>query len=317
MQAVPVETLPVAEFTTWVPSSARIENYLWMTPSPGISEYMGHRRFAKLDEIKYTIENKEFDGSISVPTRDVEDDLVGGYPMRFNELGTKAERFPERWILQTLANGDSNLGFDGTNFFATAHTQGTGNSTLPSPFTGGLNLLTYTSANTADGITGKAIFMVANSGSGPVKPILYQRRKGPAFETDAGSPASMKAKQADYWIDLEAAALYGYWWDAIMVKTVNTPSILDIQTIIDQVIKQFLSFALPAALASDPPMYIHQGLDMTKKIGMCVTGVSLSQLVWHVLNEDRIGISVAGSTAGITRNIYQGRWSQISSAYIV
>jgi len=316
MQAVPERELETGDFVTTVPSSARIENYTWMTPSPGISEYTGRRRLAKLDQTKYTIENKEFDGSISVPTRDIEDDLVGGYPLRFNELGVKAARFPERWIYQKLSQGASLPCFDGSNYFATAHNQGLGNSTLPSPFTGGVNNLTYTSAFSADGITGKVVFMMANKRSGPVKPILYQRRKGPVLGTNAGTPQSSFEKQANYWVDLEAEALFGYWWDAILVNTVNTCSLTDMFTIIDLVIKQFLGFQLPASLPSDPPLYVHQGIDLTDRLGVCISGVQNAQLLFHALNEERVGVSVAGSTAGITQNVYRGRFKLLSSAYI-
>lgn len=326
MQTVPVEKLPVNDFVTWVDSTARIENYLWMTPSPGISEYIGRRRLAKLDQTKYTIENKEFDGSISVSTRDIDDDLVGGYPLRFNELGAKAERFPERWIYQKLAAGNSTVGFDGSNYFAYTHTWGAVDSalTVPAPFTqngsNGValtgNRLTYTSANSSDGAAYKAIFLIVNQGSGPIKPILYQRRKGPKLGNDAGTPQSQKAKQADYWVDLEAEALYGYWWDSFLVETVNTPNLTDVFTIIDMVIKAFLSFQLPNALPSDPPMYTHQGLDLTTQLGVCLVSPGLAQLFWHALNEERIGVSVAGSTSGLTQNIYRGRFKLISSGYI-
>jgi phage major head subunit gpT-like protein len=317
MQVVPVNQLPVDKFVTWVPSTARIETYLWMTPSPGISEYVGRRRLAKLDQAKLLIENKEFDGSISVPVRDIEDDLVGGYPLRFNELGVKAARFPERWIYQKLANGANVNTIDNTNYFATAHNWGGGNSTLPSPFTGGLNDLTYTSANTSDGVTAKSVFMMANPGSGPIKPMLYQNRKPPKIGTDAGTPASMKAKQADYWVDLEAEALFGYWWDAVIVNWVNTPNLTDVFTVIDQVIKQFLSFYLPAALPSDPNMYVHQGIDMNSKLGTVVVSNSLARLFAHALGEERFGVSVAGSTSGLTNNIFFGSWDLLASGYMI
>jgi len=320
MLAVPVEKLDVNSFVTWIPSTARVETQLWMTPSPGISEYVGRRRLAKLDQIKLLVENKEFDGGLSVPTRDVEDDLVGGYPIRFNELGAKASRFPERWIYQKLANGASMTSIDGTNFFATSHNWGgTLITTLPSPFTGGWNDLTYTSAATSDGLTFKSVFMIVNETSGPVKPMLYQRRKGPDLGTDAGTPASKKAKQADYWVDLEAEAFPGWWWSAILVNWVNTPNLQDVFTVIDQVVKMFLGFQLPVSLPSDPPIYVHQGIDMSpgKSLGTVIVSPGLSQLFVHALYEDRVGVSVAGSTSGITNNIYLGRWKLLSTGYMV
>ena len=317
LQAVPENELPVKDFCELVPSTARIENYDWITPPPGISEYAGYRRYAQLSSIPYRIENREFDAALVIPLRDIEDDRIGGWPMRFQQLGTIAARFPERWIYQTLANGDGNLCFDGTNFFATSHNQGGGGlSVLPSGFTGGANDLTFTSTNSSDGATGKAVFMIDNPGSGPVKPIIYQRRKEAKLSTDSGTPESDIAKKVRYVIDLEAASLYGYWWDAILVNFVNTPSVTDIQTVLDVVMQQFQSFTLPRSLPSDPNLYVHQAIDLSKSVGTCVSGTLTAMLLAHVLGDARVGVSVAGATSGIANNIYYNRFKLLASAYM-
>jgi phage major head subunit gpT-like protein len=317
MQYLPAEQLPVAKFTTFVPSTARIESYNWMTPSPGIAEYIGRRRLAKIDQIKYVVENREFDASMSVPTRDIEDDQVGGYAMRFQELGAKAEQFPEQWIMRKLAAGGSTTGFDGSNFFSSTHNFGSGRTSgLPTNFGGGLNALTYTAQGSSDAATYKVVFLVANPKSGPVKPVLYQKRKPPQVGTDAGTPQSMKAKQADYWVDLEGEALFGYWWDAILVTVTNTPNLTDIFAIIDAVIVQFQTFTLPVAAAGDPAIYTHQNMTLTERVGVVVTSPGLSMLFAHALNEDRVGVSVGGSSGGITSNIYRNTWELISTGYM-
>ena len=46
-------------------------------------------------------------------------------------------------------------------------------------------------------------------------------------------------------------------------------------------------------------------------------GIGLAMLMAHALLEPRIGVSVAGSTAGITDNIYRGRFSLMSTGYMV
>lgn len=313
MQAVPEREPPWKRFTLVLPSTARTENYAWMTPSPGISRYLGHRRYANLDQIKYSVPNLEFDGSISVSLRDVEDDQIGGYPIRFKELGQKANAFPGRWALTTLAAGASTTCFDGSNFFNSTHNWGAGNSTLPSPFGGGLNNLTYTSANSADGATYKVAFLLHY---GAVKPLGYQVRKAPRLGTSAGESRSTEAKQVNYWCDLEGAAFFGYWWDAVLVTITNTPSLQDIFTIIDQAAKQFWSFQLPAALPTDPALYVHQDVEFSPEVGTVVCSTGLGMLFTHALNEDRVGVSVAGSTSGITSNIYRGKWGLVVSGYM-
>jgi len=318
LQSVPANELPYNDFCHTADSTARIENYDWITPPPGIRQYPGFRTYAQLSSIPYRIENEEFDAAIQIPTRDIEDDKIGGWPMRFTQLGVIAARFPERWIYQTLANGNSNVCFDGTNFFATTHNQGGGGlATLPSPFTGGGNLLTFTSANSADGATGKAVFLFKNPMSGPVKPVIYQNRKPFKMITDAGTPASQIAKLAKYVIDGEAASLYGYWWDAIMVQFINTPSVTDIQTVCDIVMQQISTLTLPRNLPSDSNLYVHQGIKLTGRVGTVVTGPLTQMLFAHVLGDSRIGVSVAGSTGGIANNIYFGRFDVLASAYMI
>lgn len=297
-------------------SGGRIENYDWLTPPPGISEYAGYRRYASLSSIPYRIENKEYDAALQVPLRDIEDDKIGGWPMRFNQMGGIAARFPERWIYQTIANGDANLGFDATNFFALSHNQGAGGlSTLPSGFTGSGNLITFTGASN-DSASGKAIFTIKNQMSGPIKPVIYQRRKEPKLKTDSGTPQSEIDKKVRYVIDLEAAALYGYWWDAIMIKFVNTPTVTELQTVVDVVTQQFMSFSLPRNLPSDPNLYVHQSLNLTGQLGTCLSGVLTARLFAHIFADDRIGISVAGSTSGLAKNIYFNSFKLLASPYI-
>lgn len=318
LQAVPERELATNDFCLMADSTARIENYDWITPPPGISEYPGYRRYAQLSSIPYKIENREFDAALLIPQRDIEDDRIGGWPLRFQQLGTIAARFPERWIYQTLANGDTNACFDGSNYFNTTHNQGGGGlATLPAGFTGGLNKLTFTSSNSSDGATGKAVFLINNPGSGPVKPIIYQKRKPFKLITDSGTPDAQIAKKVRYVIDGEAASLYGYWWDAILVNFVNTPSVTDIQTVLDVVTQQFQTLTLPRNLPADPNLYVHQAIDLSKPLGTVVSGMLTAMLLAHVLGDARIGVSVAGATSGIANNIFYNRFRLLASGYMI
>ena len=307
-QAV-AEPAPVDKIITTVPSTARIENYSWMTPAPGISRYVGRRRKAQLDAIKYTVENREYDGTLTVPIRDIEDDQVGGYKIRMADLTKKAGApFRSQLVLSHLANGGTATCFDGSAFFATSHTIGSAGS-APYGFGGGGNALTYDAASN-DGVTHRLIMLYHG---GDLKPLMFQNRKPAQFNTDAGTPASIKAKEADYWIDLEAAAAFGYWWDAVRVTITDTPTLTELFAIIDGCRQCFRRFQLPKALDTDPNEYPHEqtqfGADNTTIV--CSTG--LEQLLNHALNEDRVGVSVAGSTGGITSNIYYKKFGLIAT----
>ena len=313
MQAV-AEPAPYEVLSTIVPSTARIENYAWMTPAPGISRYVGHRRLAQLDQVRYTIQNLEYDGALTVALRDVEDDQVGGYKLRMNDLTQKAKApFRSRLLMTTLAAGGTSVCFDGSNFFGTTHNLGGTGLTLPPGFTGGGNDIAFTSSNSSDGIVHTFDILVHN---GPLKPLLYQDRKGPKFNTDAGTPQSEKAKKADYWIDLEAAAGFGYWWDAVRIKITNTPSLTDLGTCVDAARRAMRLFTLPTALPTDPVERVHEQTDFNPKNATIVCSTGLEQLFRHLLFEDRVGVSVAGSTGGITSNIYYRAFGLVTTGYL-
>jgi phage major head subunit gpT-like protein len=316
--AVPPREPAWKTFTLEVGSEARFEDYGWMTPSPGIQRYEGHRRYSTVDLTQYIVPNLEFDAGMRVPLRNIRDDKVGGYPIRFRELGEKATAFPGRYVLQQLNLGESTVCFDGSNFFAKAHNQGSGSpgSSLPAPFdtaNGGLNLLPYTSANTADGLTYRMAFLLHYN---TIKPLGYQLRHGPELGTNSGNDESRENKEVRFWIDLEAAAFYGWWWDAVLVKITNTPSLQDMFVCIDQVQKQFRSFTFPAAMPTDPALYVHQDLQFSPEVGTVVCSTGLEALLNHALNEERIGFPLSGSAGTLTNNIYAHKWNLVATGYL-
>lgn len=314
MQAVG-KPAPVDTIVTIVPSTARIENYAWMTPAPGISRYKGYRRLAKLSSIKYTVENYEYDGAFSVDLRDLEDDQVGGYKLRMKDLVEKAKApFRSRLMLQFMAAGQTNVCFDGSYFYSTSHNIGgySASSNIAN-VTGGGNLLTYTSAS-ADGKTHCFTLSVTN---GVLNPFMYQDRKQPQFGTDAGTPASQKAKRADYWIDLEAAAGHGYWWDSVMVKFVGTPTVLEAIAAIDAARQALRQFSLPVALPTDGVEYPHEQLEFSPSNVVLTASIGIETIMDRVLNESYYGISQAGSSSGVTpNNLYYKKFSLIVSNYL-
>lgn len=310
--AVQQEPAPFERVTTIVPSTARIERYPWMTPAPGISRYLGHRRRASLDQIKYTLENIEYDGTLTVPLRDVEDDIVGGYKMRMKDLTLKSRKpFQSKLIMQRLSLGASTTCFDGSNFFATSHTLGSAGN-APSGFGGGGNALTFTAA-ASDAVVHKFVMLVKND---ILQPLLYQDRKAAKFNTDAGTPQAEKAKQADYWVDLEGVAGFGYWWDAVQMTITNTPTITELISCVDACRVTFRRFTLPKALPTDPVERVHEQTPFDNSTITIVTSTGLEQLFNHILKEDRIGVSVAGATAGITNNIYYNTFGLITTGYL-
>ncbi len=300
---------PIDAFVENVPSNLRIENYTWMTPAPGIARYAGFRRLAQMSPIKYTVENLEYDGSFTVPLRDVEDDQVGGYKKRMGDLVMKADApFKSQLALTQLANGKTATCFDGTAFYATAHNIGSYSAAVPGAVTNvSGNLMGYTASGTSDGVVSRFCLLITNTG---LKPIIYQARKPPRFDTDAGTKQSNKAKKADYWIDLECAAAFGYWWDSVMVEITNTPNVQDIWNAIDIARQALRSFKLPKARVEDPDEYPHEQLQFSPENSTIVCSSNIETKMDHALNETFYG---TGTSTFTSNNIYHKKFNLVST----
>src|SRR4051794_19061007 len=77
---------PWESFTTIVPSTTRIENYLNFSPVPGMAEWRGHRNYGKVDSFVYQVRNSTFSNGIVAALEDIEDDQTGGLLMKPKEL---------------------------------------------------------------------------------------------------------------------------------------------------------------------------------------------------------------------------------------
>jgi len=295
----PTKPAPWEKYTTVIPSTARTENYAWMSPTPGVQPYVGHRRFGHIDAIRYTVNNLEFDMAFEVLNRDIKDDVVGGYKLKAQDLGRRASLYPGRLVLKTLAAGTTTPCFDGSNFVATTHTLGTYG-------TGG-NLLSFNPAS--NDAVAHNIYMLIHDG--PIKPLVYQNRMVPDIETDAGTPQSKLAKKSRYWMDMEGAGAYGWWWDVIKTEISDTPTITEMQTIIMNMVNQARSFRLPKAFASDDNEVPHEQIVFSKANTTFACSTGLGELLRQVIDSP----TIVNSGAAVT-NIYYGIGDYVVSAFL-
>ncbi len=293
---------PWEEYTQIIPSTARIEHYTWMSPSPGMALFAGHRRYGKAETVRYSVENHEFDASFEILMRDVRDDQTSGYVQIPKQLGRRAALFPGRWVIKHLAAGATRTCFDGSAFFADSHTIGTGD-----------NLLTHTCAGTSDGATYKIAAMFTG---GPLKPLLWQNRMGPDMQTNAGTPASAEAKKLKYWIDMEGEAAYGYWWDGVQITLTNTPTITDLYEVMRKINNAFRSFKLPTSLTSEDGEYVHEQERFTSQNMVLVGPPDLETQFDHLFNET--WAPMLTGTAGVaSTNLFKGKGTFIPSNFMV
>lgn len=127
-----------------VPSSTAINTYGWMTRLNKMREWFGPRVLQNMSTKSASLTNRKFEVSLAVARDDIEDDQLGIFNLRSEELGRAAGYLWNQLFLQALLAGDSatlssaaalvdssapaqGLAFDGVDFFhATNHNLGGG-----------------------------------------------------------------------------------------------------------------------------------------------------------------------------------------------
>lgn len=118
-----LETAPSQwqKVATLVPSTAASNCYSWLGQFPRLREWLGPRVLKDMQVHGYSIENKKFEATVSIPRTSVEDDSAGVYRPLFEEMGRATGTHPDELIFDLLAAGFSTACYDGKNFFDTEH----------------------------------------------------------------------------------------------------------------------------------------------------------------------------------------------------
>jgi phage major head subunit gpT-like protein len=298
---------PWEPFTTIIPSTTRIENYINAVPVPGMTEWFGHRNYAKVDSFVYSIRNKTYHNGFMAALEDVEDDQVGFLMSKPKELAIRAKKFPGRAVLKLLSQGDSTPAFDGAYFFADSHNFGTGD-----------NKLTYT---TADAGTASATHLntykicALYHGDSFLKPLIWQMREAPDLQTNGGTPQSKESRQIRWWCDMRGAPAFGFWWNAIQMSVTGLPTVVEMHDIFSAIEGAFRLFTLPMTISTEDAERPHeQSLLSTENLTM-VTSTGLGEVMRQALTQSWVPQGVSGTTVATTNN-YVGWANHLISAFL-
>ncbi|MBB5881220.1 phage major head subunit gpT-like protein [Xanthomonas arboricola] len=161
------------QFVTVVPSTTGAEEYGWLGQMPNVREWLGDRVYNGIQSHGYTIKNKKFELTISVPRDKIEDDQYGVYTPLFSEMGRATAAHPDQLVFNLLKAGPTTQCYDGQNFFDTDH------PVINEDGTAGVQ-----SNWDNNGGAGLAWYLVDNSRA--IKPIILQNRKLPNFVAKTG-----------------------------------------------------------------------------------------------------------------------------------
>lgn len=122
-----LDTGPIA----WVSSVAMrmqsdqaVETYAWLGNTPALREFIGGRTPAELKENSFQIVNNDYEGSITIKSKDMRRDKLGMITVRVNQLADRALDHPAKLLSTLIMNGESTLCYDGQYFFDADHSDG-------------------------------------------------------------------------------------------------------------------------------------------------------------------------------------------------
>lgn len=160
-------------------------------------KWVGDRILKKLSGHKYTLENEDYEATITVDRNDIEDDSFGVYAPMASMLGNEAKNHKGRLVWDLLDNGDTYEGYDEVPFFSANHKVGAG-----------------TQSNI---IAGASDPWYVLDTSKPIKPFIIQVRREPELValTKPEDANVFYAKKYVWGVDGRYAAGYSFWQMAV------------------------------------------------------------------------------------------------------
>lgn len=187
------------QLATVVPSSTGTEEYGWLGQMPNMREWIGERAVHGIESHGYSLKNKSFETTISVPKTAIEDDTFGTYAPLMAEMGRAAAAHPDELTFGLLKDGATVQCYDKKPFFSVDH-----------PVKDAKGKVTAVS-NADLGGNGPMWFVLDTSRA--LKPLIFQDRKKPNFvamtaETD---PNVFSKSEFVYGVDSRCNVGFGFW----------------------------------------------------------------------------------------------------------
>jgi phage major head subunit gpT-like protein len=195
---------------TQISSSTSINTYVWMGDFPRMRKWIGPRVIRGLTGKSYLLENEEFELTLGVPRKVIEDDQFGLYLPMAEHMGMEAKQHKTELTFNALRDGVTALGYDGVPFFSASHPVGMDDGVKSNLIAGG----------------GPAWYLIDDTM--PLKPLIFQLRR----EVDL--VAKNKTDDDNMFWDKEAiwgqdgryAVGYAFWQTALRSKaTLNEASL--------------------------------------------------------------------------------------------
>jgi len=202
-----------------LPLSTEETDFSWLGEAEDLRLWENGRELTELAAYKYSITNQEWERTLRVKIRDIENDITGLYGNRAEKLGRVASRWKMFRVLDLLKKGESTVCLDGQNFFDTDHPSSAEGTTTPNTY-----------ANYVSGGAQAASPFYLFDTSHVLKPLIFQS-EAPVFEsqTDPNSSESVfMRREALYGVRVYGGG--GYSFPQYAFKSTNAFSTSEFKT---------------------------------------------------------------------------------------
>ena len=114
----------VMDLCMQVTSDQASEEYGWLGASPALRKFIAGRQPAELRENSFVISNEDYEGSITIKSKDMRRDKFGMINVRVNQLSDRANDHPAKLLSELIENGEATACYDGQYYFDTDHEEG-------------------------------------------------------------------------------------------------------------------------------------------------------------------------------------------------
>jgi len=114
----------IEAISNYFTSDQESETYKWIGQVPVMREWIGGRQAKGFTTNGLTIENKHFEGTLEIMTRDLRLDKTGQIKARINEFADRTNSHWAQILSKLLVSGESTVCYDGQYYFDTDHTEG-------------------------------------------------------------------------------------------------------------------------------------------------------------------------------------------------
>lgn len=104
-----------------VPSGSSQNDYKWLSNFPRMRKWVGDKNVKALEASGYTIVNDDWEATVEVLRKNIEDDTLGIYAPQAQMAGFSAKQLPDEIVVDLVNGAFTNLCYDGQYFCDTDH----------------------------------------------------------------------------------------------------------------------------------------------------------------------------------------------------